>query len=155
MILSSSYWLRLKRLILACHLPVQCKHSWPWDNVCSQVFLGGHMERQSHQPHTPGSVSGRKKWNTAAGPLLVTACGYLVLFCFQVQNIQHKPRISFQLADAWPLVALGQKATIPGCKTALLMALDVQVSEKERFFSFIFSLGRLNQTQLLCYSLSL
>lgn len=76
MILYNIYWLRLKKPILACHVPVQYKHIWPWDKGCrcSHVFLGSHKECQSQQPHIPGILLGRKKWNIAAGPLLVTAC---------------------------------------------------------------------------------
>lgn len=92
--------------------------------------------------------------------MLVTACVYLVLFCFQVQNPQYKPRISFQLADPWPLVALGvsgvPKGHHPRLQNCLANGLG-PLSEPKREVLFIyFQFWKTKpELQLLCYSLSI
>lgn len=46
---------------LSCSCPMQAQLTWDKVCRCSHVFLGGHKECQSQQPHIPGSLLGRKK----------------------------------------------------------------------------------------------
>lgn len=136
MILCSSYWLRLKKLILASHVPVQCKHSWPWYKVCmcSHTFLGDPKECQSHQPHIPGSVLARKKWNPAAGPLLVTACVYLVLFPGPECTVQAKDQFPAgrSMAFGGPRSEWSAKGHHPRLQNCLADGLGTSKGAKKR-----------------------